>query len=201
MEVNSTEKKLSSRDLIALGVFSLLFMIVNMLVVGVTSVSVIAYCGCCALAAIPAGIIWTYMHVRIPRAGTSLVMASVFAIVIFAIGSGWPVALGLLVGGAASELARRVVGRTRFPGIAVGYALFEVCWAAGIFVPMFADQGYYRALMGSNNIDPSYIESMLSFVTPQMFAVIALVTIVGALIGALLGHAIFKKHFERAGIA
>lgn len=36
---------LSSRDLIALGVFSLLFMVVSMLVVGITSMSVVAYCG------------------------------------------------------------------------------------------------------------------------------------------------------------
>lgn len=201
MEANATGKKLTSRDLITLGVFSLLFMTVSMLVVGITSASVIAYCGCCALAAIPAGIIWVYTHVRIPRAGTSLIMAAVFAIVVFAIGSGWPIALGLLVGGIASELVRGVVGRKRFMGIAIGYALFEVCWAAGIFVPMFANQDYYRALMGSNNIDPSYMESMLSFVTPQTFAVIAAVTIVGALMGAFLGRAIFKKHFERAGIA
>lgn len=201
MEANVEERKLTSRDLIALGAFSLLFMIVSMLVVGITSISVFAYCGCCAIAAIPAGIIWIYMHVRIPRAGTSLVMAAVFAIVVFAVGSGWPVALGLLIGGSVSELVRGAVGRRRFSGIAVGYALFETCWAAGIFVPMFADQDYYRALMGSNNIDPSYMESMLSLVTPQTFAAIAAVTIVGALIGAFLGRAVFKKHFERAGIA
>ena len=42
---------------------------------------------------------------------------------------------------------------------------------------------------------------MLSLVTPQTFAAIAAVTIVGALIGAFLGRAVFKKHFERAGIA
>ena len=81
---------LSSRDLIALGVFSLLFMVVSMLVVGITSMSVVAYCGCCAIAAIPAGIVWVYMHARVPRAGTSLIMALVFAVVIFVIGSGWP---------------------------------------------------------------------------------------------------------------
>ena len=82
---------LSSRDLIALGVFSLLFMVVSMLVVGITSMSVVAYCGCCAIAAIPAGIVWVYMHARVPRAGTSLIMALVFAVIVFVIGSGWPV--------------------------------------------------------------------------------------------------------------
>ena len=36
MEANVEERKLTSRDLIALGVFSLLFTIVSMLVVGLT---------------------------------------------------------------------------------------------------------------------------------------------------------------------
>ena len=117
---------LSSRDLIALGVFSLLFMVVSMLVVGITSMSVVAYCGCCAIAAIPAGIVWVYMHARVPRAGTSLIMALVFAVVIFVIGSGWPVALGLAVGGAVSELARKALGYGRFAGVAVGYAFRDL---------------------------------------------------------------------------
>lgn len=170
---------LSSRDLIALGVFSLLFMVVSMLVVGITSMSVVAYCGCCAIAAIPAGIVWVYMHARVPRAGTSLIMALVFAVIVFVIGSGWPVALGL----------------------AVGYALFETCWAAGLFVPMFASQDYYRELMGSNSIDPAYMEALLSTVTPETFAIIAAVTFAGGIIGSLVGRAVFKKHLERAGIA
>lgn len=93
MSVKAKRKEggsLSSRDLIALGVFSLLFMVVSMLVVGITSMSVVAYCGCCAIAAIPAGIVWVYMHARVPRAGTSLIMALVFAVIVFVVGSGWP---------------------------------------------------------------------------------------------------------------
>ena len=175
---------LSSRDLIALGVFSLLFMVVSMLVVGITSMSVVAYCGCCAIAAIPAGIVWVYMHARVPRAGTSLIMALVFAVV-----------------GAVSELARKALGYGRFAGVAVGYALFETCWAAGLFVPMFASQDYYRELMGSNSIDPAYMEALLSTVTPETFAIIAVVTFAGGIIGSLVGRAVFKKHLERAGIA
>lgn len=158
---------LSSRDLIALGVFSLLFMVVSMLVVGITSMSVVAYCGCCAIAAIPAGIVWVYMHARVPRAGTSLIMALVFAVVIFVIGSGWPVALGLAVGGAVSELARKALGYGRFAGVAVGYALFETCWAAGLFVPMFASQDYYRELMGSNSTTRPTWKPFCSTVTPE----------------------------------
>ncbi len=123
MEANVEERKLTSRDLIALGVFSLLFMIVSMLVVGLTSISVIAYCGCCAIAAIPGGIVWTYMHVRIPRAGTSLVMAAVFAIVVFAVGSGWPVALGLLSENASSTY---ILSRTYLKSQAFGLGITTV---------------------------------------------------------------------------
>lgn len=128
-------------------------------------------------------------------------MALVFAVIVFVIGSGWPVALGLAVGGVVSELARKALGYGRFAGVAVGYALFETCWAAGLFVPMFASQDYYRELMGSNSIDPAYMEALLSTVTPETFAIIAAVTFAGGIIGSLVGRAVFKKHLERAGIA
>ncbi|MFR3998917.1 MAG: MptD family putative ECF transporter S component [Paratractidigestivibacter faecalis] len=127
---------LSSRDLIALGVFSLLFMVVSMLVVGITSMSVVAYCGCCAIAAIPAGIVWVYMHARV-RAGTSLIMALVFAVIVFVIRSGWPWR-SASPSAASSPSWRGKRWVREFAGVAVGYALFETCWAAGLFVPMFA---------------------------------------------------------------
>lgn len=66
---------------------------------------------------------------------------------------------------------------------------------------MFASQDYYRELMGSNSIDPAYMEALLSTVTPETFAVIAVVTFVGGIIGSLVGRAVFKKHLERAGIS
>lgn len=193
--------KLTSKDLIALGVFSVLFIVVTMLVIGLCSMSVIAYAASVALAAIPAGIVWTYVHARIPRFGTSLVMAAIFAIIIFAMGSGWPVALGLLAGGVVSEAARKLIGYRRFAGIAVGYALFQTCYAAGLFVPMFAAQDYYRSLMGSNSIDPAFMESLLATVTPETFVLIAAGSFAGGIVGALLGRAVLKKHFVRAGIA
>ena len=96
---------------------------------------------------------------------------------------------------------RKALGYGRFAGVAVGYALFETCWAAGIFVPMFAFQDYYRELMGSNSIDPAYMEALLSTVTPETFAIIAVVTFAGGIIGSLVGRGVFKKHLERAGIA
>ena len=37
--------------------------------------------------------------------------------------------------------------------------------------------------------------------TPETFAVIAVVTFVGGIIGSLVGRAVFKKHLERAGIS
>ncbi len=193
-------KPLSSKDLIAIGVFSLLFIIVSMLVVSIASISLIVYLGACALAAIPAGVVWAYLHVRIPRFGTSLIMGAVFALLIFVMGSGWPVALGLVAGALLSEAARAIAGYGRFAGIAVGYALFETAWAAGLFAPMFAMPDYYKSLMGSNSIDPSFQNALLSTVTPEVFALIAAITFAGGIAGALLGRAVLKRHFEKAGI-
>ena len=201
-EEGSMERKrrpLSSKDLIAIGVFSLLFIIVSMLVVSIASISLIVYLGACALAAIPAGVVWAYLHVRIPRFGTSLIMGAVFALLIFVMGSGWPVALGLVAGALLSEAARAIAGYGRFAGIAVGYALFETAWAAGLFAPMFAC-GLLQKPHGVEQHRPVVSNALLSTVTPEVFALIAAITFAGGIAGALLGRAVLKRHFEKAGI-
>ena len=69
----------------------------------------------------------------VPRAGTSLIMALGFAVIVFVVGSGWPVALGLAVGGGVSELVRKALGYGRFAGVAVDvYKRQAICWATTI---------------------------------------------------------------------
>ena len=195
------KEKLTSRDLISLGVFSVLFIVVSMLIVGITSLSLFPYLASCGLAAIPAGIIWVYVHVRIPRFGTSLVMATVFALFVFLAGSGWPMTLGLVVGGLLSEAARKVFGYGRFAGIAVGYGLYMASWSVGEFTPMITMMDYYRELQASNNVDPAFTQALFDTLTPEALILFAVIAFVGAIIGAFLGRAVFKKHFQRAGIA
>lgn len=194
-------EKLSSRDLVTLGVFSVLFIVIAMFVVGLCSMSIVAYLASCAIAAIPAGIVWVYVHVRIPRFGTSLVMATVFALAIFLMGSGWPMAVALIFGGLLSEAARKVAGPGRFSGIAIGYGLFMASWSVGLFAPMITLIDYYRELQASNNIDPAFTEALFSALTPETLALIALGTFAGAIVGASVGRAVFRKHFRRAGVA
>lgn len=193
--------KLSSRDLVTLGVFSVLFIVITMLVVGLCSMSIVAYLASCAIAAIPAGVVWVYVHIRIPRFGTSLVMATVFALAIFLMGSGWPMAVALIVGGLLSEVARKIAGPGKFAGISIGYGLFMASWSVGLFAPMLTLIDYYRELQASNNIDPAFTEALFNALTPETLAFIALGTFAGAVVGALVGRAVFKKHLRRAGVA
>lgn len=46
-----------------------------------------------------------------------------------------------------------------------------------------------------------YVDTLISYTPGWMFPVLFIVTFIGGVLGALLGKAVLKKHFEKAGIA
>lgn len=201
MSTSVNEKqKLKTRDLVTLGVFSVLFFVVTMLVISLCSISVVAYLLGPAIAAIPAGIIWQYMHARVPRPWAMLVPGLLFAIVDLLIGSGWPIALGIAVGAVLSELVSQVGKCRKFWFNALAYGVFNVCFALGMCVPMVWMQDYYTQLMSSNAVNQEFGAQIMNVVDPAALCGIAAAAFVGAIIGSLLARLFLKRHFERAGI-
>lgn len=76
--------------------------------------------------------------------------------------------------------------------IAAGAVVKDYLWGSFLFASVVAL---------SFAVGRAKMEALLSAVTPEIFALIAVVTFAGGVVGALLGRAVFKKHFERAGVA
>lgn len=46
-----------------------------------------------------------------------------------------------------------------------------------------------------------YVDTLMSYTPSWTYPVLFVVTFIGGILGALLGKAVLKKHFEKAGIA
>lgn len=93
-----SKQGLRAKDLIALGVFGLIYFVATMLVMGVLSMSVAGFLVAPAVSSILAGIVWTYLRVRVPKPWAMLIPGFLCGIVMFLIGTGWPVAVSYFVG-------------------------------------------------------------------------------------------------------
>lgn len=60
--------------------------------------------------------------------------------------------------------------------------------------------GYVDDMSTSNGVSAEYLTELHSFMNGPMVVIIAVVTFVAGIVGALIAKGVFKKHFQKAGI-
>jgi len=195
-----TSDKMKAKDFITLGIFTVLFFAVYMVCVFASAVTVVTYAFCSAIAAIPGGIIYMFMLVKIPKAWSILLSGVVIGLLEFLCGAGWIVALSFILGALVAELTSKTGKYKSFWKNTVGYALYMCVVSVGTFLPMIMMTDYIDSMTASNGVEAAYMERVYNLVSGPMMIVIAIVTFIGGVLGALLAKALFKKHFQKAGI-
>ena len=66
--------------------------------------------------------------------------------------------------------------------------------------PMVIMTGYVDDMSTSNGVSAEYLTELHSFMNGTMVVIIAVVTFVAGIVGALIAKGVFKKHFQKAGI-
>ncbi|MGL6199388.1 MAG: MptD family putative ECF transporter S component [Lachnospiraceae bacterium] len=195
-----TPDKMKAKDFITLGIFTVLFFIVYMVCVFASAVTVVTYAFCSAIAAIPCGIIYMFMRVKITKTWSILLSGIVIGLLQFLCGAGWVVALSFILGALIAELISRTGQYKNFWKNAAGYALYMCAASVGTFLPMIMMIDYIDSMTASNGVEAAYMERVYNLVSGPMMIVIAIVTFIAGVLGALLAKALLKKHFQKAGI-
>ena len=123
-----------------------------------------------------------------------------FGLIEFLIGAGWAVAVGFIAGAVIAELLARVGHYKSFWLNTIGYSVYMMFFALGTYLPMVIMTGYVDDMSTSNGVSAEYLTELHSFMNGTMVVIIAVVTFVAGIIGALIAKGVFKKHFQKAGI-
>ena len=191
--------KMKAKDFITLGIFTVLFFAVVMVCIFASAATVVTFAFGSAIAAIPGGIIYMLMRAKVPKAGSVLLSGVVIGLIEFLIGAGWAVAVGLLpvLYCGASGPYRHYKS---FWLNTIGYSVYMMFFALGTYLPMVIMTGYVDDMSTSNGVSAEYLTELHSFMNGTMVVIIAVVTFVAGIVGALIAKGVFKKHFQKAGI-
>jgi energy-coupling factor transport system substrate-specific component len=192
--------KLKAKDLITIAIFGVVFILVYMACALPTGMLVPLYPFCVGIAMIPCGIVWAYLRAKAPKPLAIFIQGVLFAVFTFIMGSGWFVALGILIGCTAAELLAGAGKYKSFKWNAAGYAAFAVCLNLGLFAIILLARDYYYDFCIQSGMTAEYMEELLSFISAPLLALSSALSAIGAVAGMLLGRVFLKKHFVRAGI-
>lgn len=185
------------KDVTFISVFSVLFFIAFLAIACVTGLTPFTFPFTQALGSIPCGIIYMYMRAKQPKRGSILFMGMLVAVIAFVLGIGWCAAVGILVGSIFSEvISARGNYRNQTINI-VGYVLYITGFWIGQFSFMLFAGASYKAEQIRHGTSAQYIDTMLRFLNSPLIAIPFIATIVGAIVGGIIGLQIFKKHFAK----
>ena len=194
----NTSTKLQAKDLINVGLFTVLYFIL----------------GCCV--AIPIGFVpiflpilgalWTLITgipfmlfaTRVKKFSMVTLMAILSGLLMGLTGMGfWGVPMGVIFG-LLGDFVMKSGGYASAKKCILGYAVFSL-WMVGTYIPMYfmVEQSYADF---ASSFGDEYAARVMS-VMPMWSIVLVIAGIfVCAVLGGLLGKAILKKHFVKAGI-
>ena len=73
-------------------------------------------------------------------------------------------------------------------------------WVIGAFIPIVVTRAdYYQNLLPGYGEE--YADTLMSYMPDWILPVLLAASFISGIAGGIIGYRIFKKHFERAGIA
>ena len=192
------KSKLQAKDLINVGIFTAIYFVLFFagMMLGYIPIFIpLLGLVCPILCGIPFMLYLT----KVKKFGMVSLSGIILGLLNMLIGSGVLVLISGVIFGIAADLIMKAGKYSSWKCTLLGYGVFSL-WIMGFVSRMFLTRTeFFESLV--SGYGQEYVDTLMSYTPGWMFPVLFIVTFVGGILGALLGKAVLKKHFEKAGIA
>lgn len=191
------ENKLKGKDLINIGIYAAIYCVI------MTCISMLGYIPImmpllAVFCPLVGGIPMMLFYIKTKKFGMITIMSVIIGIYLWVTGMGiYPAIFGVVFGFLA-DLVAKSGGYKSFTKTVLSYGVMCLM-LFGNFLPLYIDrEGYFAS---RQKFGQEYIDSLGNIMQPWTAPVIIIASFVFGVLGALLGKALLKKHFVKAGIA
>ena len=191
-------KKLQAKDLINVGIFTAIYFVIFFagMMLGYIPIFIpLLGFVCLILCGIPFMLYLT----KVKKIGMVSLSGIILGLLNLLIGSGVLVLVFGVVFGIVADLIMKAGKYSSWKCTLLGNGVFSL-WIMGFVSRMFLTRTeFFESLI--SGYGQEYVNTLMSYTPNWMYPVLFVVTFIGGILGALLGKAVLKKHFEKAGIA
>lgn len=190
-------EKLGVKDFINVGLFSVIYFVMF------TISGILGYIPLCVvilplIAGVLGGIPFVLFTLKEQKFGAVTLMGMITGFLTFLVGQTWMSILFGLVFGFLGDLIMKSGNYKSWKKNVLGYSVFTL-WTVGTMLPMWIMRETFFAGYRENGGTDAYIDAVMKLTPNYMILVVIITALVGGFLGALLGKAVLKKHFQRAG--
>lgn len=190
-------EKLGVKDYINVGLFSVIYFVMF------TISGILGYIPLCVvilplIAGVLGGIPFVLFTLKEQKFGAVTLMGMITGFLTFLVGQTWMSILFGLVFGFLGDLIMKSENYKSWKKNVLGYSVFTL-WTVGTMLPMWIMRETFFAGYRENGGTDAYIDAVMKLTPNYMILVVIITALVGGFLGASLGKAVLKKHFQRAG--
>ncbi len=190
-------KKLKVKDLVSIGVFGVIYLVL-LFGVGMMGIIPILFLIYPTVLGIVAGTVVMLFMTKVQKPWALFIFGMVSPLVMFAAGHTYVVVVLSLIVMIIAELIRKIGNYNSFKYNMLSYAVFSTWICSSMMQMLLAKEKYIEMSVGM--MGQEYADALENLITYPHMALVALGAFLGGIIGAYIGKALLKKHFEKAGI-
>lgn len=188
---------MKGKDLINIGIFSAIYFVIVLIVAMLGTIPVFLPM-LTVIVPILGGIPFMLFLTRVRKFGMIWIMSIIMGILMLLTGMSWPPLAISAVTGLLAELVYKSGNYQSASRAVLTNGVFSL-WIGGNYLPLFfAAEKYWST---RQNFGQDYIDAVTKLMPTWMCPVTFIAAFICGIIGGLLGKALMKKHFEKAGIA
>ncbi len=187
--------KLNIRDFIVIGVIGAISIVLFMLIGTVMGSTPVGWLFMHSVLALPFGILYMLLYSKVPKKGVVLISGLIIALP--QLMNNWlipAIMAGIYV---INELIWDVGDRRRFSKMVVAFTILMSGWAIASFAPILLMKDSYIAQFGDR---AAYFQEAYNALAGPVGIGVLIAVIIASVVGAYLGRAVLRKHFQKAGI-
>ncbi|MBR0511840.1 MAG: MptD family putative ECF transporter S component [Ruminococcus sp.] len=188
---------MKGKDLINIGFFSAIYFVIVFIVAMLGFIPIFLPL-LAVIVPILGGLPFMLFLTRVKKFGMIWIMSVIMGLLMMLTGMSWPPLAVSVVSGLVAELVYKSGNYRRAAKAVVTNAVFSL-WVAANYLPLFFSAEKYWSTR--QNFGQDYIDTVTKLMPTWMCPVMFAAAFVCGIIGGLLGKALMKKHFEKAGIA
>ena len=193
------DKKLKAKDFITIGIFSALIIAVEFACGMLGFIHPYIVAAYVVLIPLVGSIPMMLFYSKIEKFGMLTIMSVLLAIVMFVTGMGWLGGPLIIAAGFVADLLAKKGNYKSFKLIAISHGVFCL-WICANYFPVIVTAKDYRKNMLEGGYSAEYCDNLFRAINGKTIGVLLVLCFVFGVIGAFLGKAVVKKHFEKAGI-
>ncbi len=191
--------RLQAKDFITVGIFTALLFVVEFAcgILGFIHPYIVA--SYVVMIPIVGSIPMMLFYTKIEKFGMITIMSVLLAIIMFVTGMGYLGAPLIITAGVVADLIARSGRYKSMKKTVISYGVFSL-WICANYFPVVVTADSYRQGLIDGGYSAEYCDNLFRAINSKTIFVLLILCFVFGCVGAFIGKAVVRKHFEKAGI-